>query len=190
MWSTLLMFFWILKLKTFITIVTQAIIMKQIKLEINILIKLITHSLSVMYKLGYNCIIIEFCWKVPLTHQTSTVWNWPAGLFTFKFFFSFFLLWSRFIWVAIEFQGPTATIMEKKHWHTSFDLGEKVIPLSTRNVDTSHIVRSPAGSPNIHWWGQGRIMIKARTSAFYWTMSCPIFFYFSGKHGDSCNKLH
>ena len=34
-----------------------------------------------------------------------------------------------------------------------------------------------------------RIILKARTSAFYWTMSCPIF-YFSGKHGDDCNKLN
>ena len=35
-----------------------------------------------------------------------------------------------------------------------------------------------------HLWlmGWGRIMKKSRTSAFYWTMSCPIF-YFSGNHG-------
>ena len=40
-----------------------------------------------------------------------------------------------------------------------------------------------------HWlMGRGRIVIKARTSAFYWTMSCPIF-DFSGKHGDSCKKF-
>ena len=41
-----------------------------------------------------------------------------------------------------------------------------------------------------HWlMGRGRIMIKVRTSAFHWTMSCPIY-YFSGKHTNSCNTLH
>ena len=40
-----------------------------------------------------------------------------------------------------------------------------------------------------HWsWGRERIVIKAKTSAFYWTMLCPIF-NLTGKHGYSCNKL-
>ena len=52
-----------------------------------------------------------------------------------------------------------------------------------------HVVGSLARPPTLIWWGRGRIMVKARTSAFYWKMSYPIF-YFSGKHEDSCNKLH
>ena len=53
------------------------------------------------------------------------------------------------------------------------------------NVDLSHVIRSLARFPNNDRCGWGRIAIKEKTSTFYWTMSCLIF-YFSGKNGDSC----
>ena len=80
------------------------------------------------------------------------------------------------------------TILEKSLRHFVW-FRRKRNPFPQRNVDPSHVVRSLVGSLNIDWWGRGRIMISSRTCAFYWTMSCSIF-YFSGKHGDSCNKLH
>ena len=65
-------------------------------------------------------------------------------------------------------------------WKNSFVNSCKAMLIQ---VMLSELIREPYQIPQ-HWlMGWGRIMIKARTSAFCWTMSCSIF-YSSGKHRD------
>ena len=77
----------------------------------------------------------------------------------------------------------------KNGWYTLSDLGGKETPFPNSMLIQVMLSEALPDPPALIWWGRGRIMVKLRTSAFCWTMSCSIF-YFSGKHGDSCNKLH
>ena len=81
--------------------------------------------------------------------------------------------------------GPT--IQKKRLTHFVWFRRKKTL---SPNVMLIQVVLSEAmpDPSTLIWWGRGRIMIKARTSAFYSAISCPIFYY-SGKHGESCNKL-
>ena len=80
-----------------------------------------------------------------------------------------------------------STVMEKMLTHFVWLKRWPLSPIQCWSESCCQI--SLVRSSNIDWWGWGRIMIKARTSAFYWITWCPIF-DFSGKYGDSCNKLH
>ena len=57
---------------------------------------------------------------------------------------------------------------KKNGWDTLSDLGEKETPLPQCNVDSSHVVRSLARSPNIDLLGAGKDYGKSEnSSAFY-----------------------
>ena len=85
--------------------------------------------------------------------------------------------------VVVEIYNPG------KKWLTHFVwFRRKRNPFPQRIVDPSHV--SEALPHPQHWFdGAGKDYSKKGTSALCCTMSCPIF-YFNGKHGDSCNKLH
>ena len=107
----------------------------------------------------------------------------------------FSVCWAYLVWLLSLVQNSTQVTQHiyshvKKCWHTLFDLGGKW--LLSPNAMLIRVMLSealPDPPTLIDWWGQWRITIKARVSAFYWTMSCP-FLYFSGKHGNSYNELH
>ena len=116
----------------------------------------------------------------------------------FFFFFFFYRQHKCQVWVSHTFcptgvKYETWLLVELQSWKKR--LGQFVRfasknlppPFPQCNVDPSHVARGRARSPNIDWWGWGRVT-NGELGCFFKTMHCPKCPY-NREHRDNCNKV-